>query len=218
MKKKLHRRLVFDFDSTLIQVEALDELAQLKGFDKEIQIKIDTLTKAAMNGDISFSESLSSRIDLLQITSRDIEYLVTSLKRKLSVSIQENKHFFLENSPNIYVVSGGFIEYIRPVVETLGILPEHVFANDFLWTGPYAQFNPDNVLSNDLGKVKLLVSLAWAEPFAMIGDGMTDYEVYEYGIAQEFYSYTENISRPSLVQKNHNIITHFSQILLQEYR
>ncbi len=53
---------VFDFDSTLMDGETIDFLANACGIEKEIS----AITKAAMNGEIDFFESLTKRVSLLK--------------------------------------------------------------------------------------------------------------------------------------------------------
>jgi len=64
-----NRKFVFDFDSTLTSVEGLDVLAEISlrnNPDKSIVVnKIQEITDRGIDGDISFSDSLSSRIALL---------------------------------------------------------------------------------------------------------------------------------------------------------
>lgn len=63
------KNFIIDFDSTFVKIESLDLLASiaLNGRpDQEERVsKISSITDQGMNGDISFSESLSSRLALL---------------------------------------------------------------------------------------------------------------------------------------------------------
>lgn len=56
------RKYVFDFDSTLTRVEALDVLAEMTLKDKpnkdEVVREIQKITNLGIDGDISFTESL----------------------------------------------------------------------------------------------------------------------------------------------------------------
>ena len=92
------RKYVFDFDSTLTRVEALDVLAELTlngRSDKDQIIKeIQAITNLGIDGDISFTESLERRIKLLNAHKNDLEPLVNELKTKISKSIEANKEFF----------------------------------------------------------------------------------------------------------------------------
>ncbi len=53
--------VVFDMDSTLIQVEVIDELAKLAGVGAEVE----AITTAAMRGELDFKESFRRRVALL---------------------------------------------------------------------------------------------------------------------------------------------------------
>ena len=68
--------LIIDFDSTLISVETLEYLADISIKNsykkKELVKKISHYTNLAMNGEITFEESLDRRFDLMQICRSDI--------------------------------------------------------------------------------------------------------------------------------------------------
>ncbi|MEL6974157.1 MAG: phosphoglycerate dehydrogenase, partial [Bacteroidota bacterium] len=92
------RKYVFDFDSTLTRVEALDVLAEITLKDKsnksEIIKEIQDITNLGIDGDISFTESLERRIGMLGAHQNDLEPLVAELRQKVSKSIAANKEFF----------------------------------------------------------------------------------------------------------------------------
>ena len=71
------RKYVFDFDSTLTRVEALDVLAEITLKDKsnknEIINEIQKITNLGIDGDISFTESLERRIKLLNAHKDNLE-------------------------------------------------------------------------------------------------------------------------------------------------
>jgi D-3-phosphoglycerate dehydrogenase len=92
------RNYIFDFDSTLTRVEALDVLAEITlasnpKKDEIIQEIID-ITNLGIDGEISFTESLERRIKLLNANESDLEALVIALKKQVSKSIESNKEFF----------------------------------------------------------------------------------------------------------------------------
>ena len=88
MSKK--RFFVFDFDSTLTQVEALDVLAEISLANKpaeernKIVKQIQEITDLGIDGEISFTDSLRRRIDLLKAHQNDLSALITLLKGKIS--------------------------------------------------------------------------------------------------------------------------------------
>ena len=70
------RNYIFDFDSTLTRVEALDVLAEitLKNNPKKDAIiqEIIDITNLGIDGEISFTESLERRIKLLEADEADL--------------------------------------------------------------------------------------------------------------------------------------------------
>ena len=114
------RNYVFDFDSTLTRVEALDVLAEitLKNNPEKVAIiqQIIDITNLGIDGEISFTESLRRRINLLNAHKEDLSELIKQLRKQVSSSIERNKEFFQEFKDDIYVISCGFKEFIDPIV------------------------------------------------------------------------------------------------------
>jgi D-3-phosphoglycerate dehydrogenase len=197
--------LVLDFDSTFTQVEALDVLAeQLAQGDPDRAAdaaQIKALTDQAMSGDISFSDALQRRIQLLRPTRDDIAALAEVLKTKISASILRNKAVFTEHPGKVRIISGGFHDFIDPVVADLGIDAEYVLANRLIYNADGVAIGVDltNPLSQDGGKVTAVQQLNLPGSVAMVGDGWTDYEVFKGGAADRFYAFTENVARPKVV-------------------
>ncbi|MEZ4808833.1 MAG: phosphoglycerate dehydrogenase [Allomuricauda sp.] len=195
------RKYVFDFDSTLTRVEALDVLAEitLKGRSnkEEIVREIQQITNLGIDGDISFTESLERRIRLLNAHKNDLEGLVNELRQKISKSIAANKDFFHQFSDDIYVISCGFKEFIDPIVEEYNIPTERVYANTFKFdnAGNIIGFDETNVLASHNGKIECLKRLDLDGEVQVIGDGYSDYVMREAGIADKFFAYTENVHR-----------------------
>ncbi|MGZ3306323.1 MAG: phosphoglycerate dehydrogenase, partial [Asticcacaulis sp.] len=198
--------LVLDFDSTFTCVEALDILAELVAAADPARASdvalIKTLTDQAMSGEISFAEALTRRIQLLRPTRDDIAALVEVLKDKISASIERNRAVFAEHAGKIRIISGGFHDFIDPVVADFGIAPDYVLANRLTYNADGVAIGLDltNPLSQDGGKVAALRGLGLSGAVVMIGDGWTDFEVYKGGAADRFYAFTENVARPKVVQ------------------
>ena len=62
MFRRMRRLICFDMDSTLIQTEVIDELAERAGVGSEVK----AITEQAMQGEIDFNESFRQRIKLLK--------------------------------------------------------------------------------------------------------------------------------------------------------
>jgi D-3-phosphoglycerate dehydrogenase len=195
------RKYVFDFDSTLTRVEALDVLAEMtlegKSNKEEIIKEIQHITNLGIDGDISFTESLERRIKLLNAHKDDLDKLISELKQKISKSIAANKDFFHEFADDIYVISCGFKEFIDPIVEEYKIPSNRVFANTFKFdnAGNIVGFDENNVLSQHNGKIQCLKDMDLEGEVQVIGDGYSDYVMREAGIADKFFAYTENVHR-----------------------
>src|SRR5690606_6659226 len=175
------RTFVFDFDSTLTRVEALDVLAEmtLQGNpDRDaIVAEIQEITNLGIDGDISFTESLERRIRLLKANKSDPGDLVDQLGQKISKSIADNKAFSKAFSEDIYVISCGFKEFIDPIVEEYNIPSHRVFANTFTFDerGNITGFDASNVLATHNGKIECLKNLNLEGEVQVIGDGYSDY-------------------------------------------
>ncbi|WP_299625299.1 phosphoglycerate dehydrogenase [uncultured Tenacibaculum sp.] len=203
---------IFDFDSTLTKVEALDVLAEITLANnpkkEEIINEIIKITNLGIDGEISFTQSLERRIKLLNAKRSDLDLLIQELKKRVSSSIERNKEFFESYSENIYVISAGFKEFIIPIVAEYNIPAERVFANTFEFSevGEIIGFDRNNVLSVHDGKIACLQNLQLDGEIQVIGDGYSDYITREAGVADKFFAYTENVQREKTI-KNADYIT-----------
>ncbi|MGB4775564.1 MAG: HAD-IB family phosphatase [Daejeonella sp.] len=210
---------IIDFDSTFTQIEALDELARIslkKHPDRElIYKKIESLTHLAMEGKMSFRESLSGRVQLLEANRNHLKQLITRLKKKVSGSFIRNKAFFKSHSEEILIVSGGFKEFIIPVVLPYHIQKENIYANTFLFDkdDKIIGYDDANPLSKEGGKVTLLKQLNLPGEIYGIGDGHSDFQLKEFGMIKRFYAFTENIERKTVAEKADHITPSFDEFL-----
>ncbi len=212
---------VIDFDSTFIRFEALDELAGIAlqndpEHDQRLN-KVKEYTNLAMEGKLSFPESLGKRIQMLEANKDDIHQLVRVLKRNISTSIKRNEDFFKKYADRIYIISGGFKEYIAPIVGEYNIREDHIFANSFEFdsNGKIVGFDQDNYLAQENGKVKQLQNLNIEGDIYVIGDGYTDFQIRESGLAQRFFAFTENIERVNLLEKADHVTPSFDEFLFK---
>tara|TARA_B100001121_G_C18559488_1_gene559579 strand:- start:277 stop:942 length:666 start_codon:yes stop_codon:yes gene_type:complete len=215
-----NRKFVFDFDSTLTSVEGLDVLAEisLRNNPEKDQVinKIQEITDLGIDGDISFSDSLRSRISLLNANKSQLSELIDLLKTKLSQSVAENKDFFTKYRDCIYIISCGFKEFIEPVVAELNIDPERIFANTFEFDkdGLIIGFDENNPLSQHDGKVSCLKSSGIEGEIQIIGDGYSDYVMKKEGVADKFFAYTENVSRKKATEHADYVVASLDEFLI----
>lgn len=215
----INKFFIIDFDSTFVRTEGLEELAVLSlknNPEKEKIIKqIKELTNQGMEGRIPFDKSLDMRLKLIQAHKSLFKLLVKSLKKKISTSVLRNKKFFKKFKDNIYIISGGFFEFIYPVVSEFGIEKEHVLANRFIYNkkGMIIGFDKSNLLAQKGGKVKAVRALDLKGEIHIVGDGYTDFEIKQMGIAKQFTAFTENVIREPVIEKADHIAPNFDEFL-----
>ncbi|MCS6823129.1 MAG: phosphoglycerate dehydrogenase [Cytophagaceae bacterium] len=212
---------IIDFDSTFTKVEGLEELADisLEGNEDKNKIlnQIAEITNRGMEGKGSFAEGLKARVQLMQANKKHLSILVDRLKNKVTNSVKRNRKFFEEYADYILIVSSGFKEFIVPVVTEYGIKEKNVYANTFIYDekGNIVGFDENNPLAKDKGKIELLRKLELQGEVYVIGDGYTDYEIKEAGLADKFYAFTENVQRDAVLKKAEFIAPSFDEFLYQ---
>jgi phosphoserine phosphatase len=116
----LHRRakhlIVLDADSTLLQGEVIDLLAERCGCGAQVA----AVTRAAMEGTIDFEDALRQRVQLLRdLAEPDLEVVRHALL--LAPGARTLVRTLKRLGYEIAVVSGGFTQVIAPLVAELGI-------------------------------------------------------------------------------------------------
>lgn len=74
----------FDVDSTVIQEEGIDELAEFCGKGQEVA----NLTKEAMGGSMTFQEALRRRLDIIKPTQAQIKEFLAKKPSTMSPGIE----------------------------------------------------------------------------------------------------------------------------------
>ncbi len=213
---------IFDFDSTFVQVEGLEELARIaidaKKNKKAKLEKIETLTRLGIEGKIPFQHGLKQRIELIKANRKHLNKLILNLQKKVSPSVKRNREFFQKNASRIFIISAGFREFIIPIVEKYGIGKEKVFANSFRFDtrGNITGFDEKNVLSKSDGKEIQLANLNLKGEIVVIGDGYSDFKMKGSGSKVRFVAFTENIRRESAVTVADQVAPNFDEFLFRE--
>ncbi len=208
---------ILDFDSTLVSVESLDELARMvmTGTDaKQKMAHFTELTNQCVDGRLTIDESLQRRLALLNVTRDDVKRFAEELKDAITDSALECEDWFSDNADAIYVVSHGFLDYILPVTDELGIPRAHVYANKFVYDGKGKVIGFDDSLyvARPGGKVLQVADLELPRPLIMIGDGMSDYEVRAKDEVNEFWAFTQHVARPGVVERADRVLTSFEEL------
>jgi len=115
--------IVFDMDSTFIQIEVIDELAKSHNVGSEVS----KVTESAMRGEIDFSESLITRVACLKgLSSDSIETIANSLP--LSPGVDRLVKWAHHLDIKIAIVSGGFTPFVKKLAIQMNLFK--VKAND----------------------------------------------------------------------------------------
>lgn len=210
---------IIDFDSTFVQKETLEILADVtlsENSDREEIIqKIRTITDETMAGKMSFGESLARRFQLFTAHKSHIEKVVERLKQHITPSIERNKTFFQDYADHIYIISGGFKEIITPLVRDYGIDPTHVFTNTFIFDKNKNIIGIDeSSLSASMdGKMHIVNNLNLPGDIYVIGDGYNDSFIKKLGSHVHFFLFTENVYRKEVVPLADKVISSFDEFL-----
>lgn len=211
--------VIIDFDSTFVSREGLETLAEvaLDGRPDRDGIlgTIRRITDLGMEGKIPFRESLKKRVSIIQANKTHIDSLVRIFTESVTRSVTDNRDFFRKNADRIYVVSGGFREFIEPVTDTFGIPRTHILANTFVFDGAGNIIGADetNPLTNMQGKPNVLRTLELSSPVVMVGDGYTDAEVKLHGVADIFIAYVEHARRERAVAHADYVAETFDEVM-----
>ncbi|HXB38398.1 MAG TPA: phosphoserine phosphatase SerB [Acidimicrobiales bacterium] len=175
----LHRRakhlIVMDADSTLLQGEVIDLLAERRGRGAEVA----AVTEAAMAGDLDFEEALRRRVRLLAgLKESDLEAVQASMV--LTPGARTLVRTLKRLGYDIAVVSGGFTQVIGALVRDLGI--DHLAANELVLDGGILTGELCGPIVDRAGKAEALLRFAAAAgvPVARtiaVGDGANDIDM-----------------------------------------
>jgi phosphoserine phosphatase len=114
--RKNKRLVFFDMDSTLVDMEIIDEMAQRAGVLKEVS----RITEKAMRGDIDFEESLTQRVALLKgLRVEELEKIRNDMK--LSEGAKDLVDTLKRLGFKLGLVSGGFDYFSDFLREKLGL-------------------------------------------------------------------------------------------------
>lgn len=198
--------IAFDFDSTLVSVEGLDELFTRSVADDPAGsarvAEFARITDEGMAGKIPAEESLARRLAVLRADRRLVGEVGFEIATCLTPSVERHLGFFRENAGRIYVLSGGFEELILPTLARIGIAPEYLLAHRFSYGpgGGVTGLDPGTAMAGG-GKPAAIRRIPRDRgPVWMVGDGATDLELRTLGLVDRFVAFTENRRRDRVVR------------------
>ena len=173
MYRRMRRLICFDMDSTLIQTECIDELADRAGVGAEVR----AITESAMRGETDLKESFTRRVALLKgLDSSVLEDIAT----KMPITEGVDRLMFVLKSCGykIAILSGGFTYFGEYLQRKYGI--DYVYANeleideDGKLTGRYKGEIVDGHRKAELLKLIAQVEKVNLAQTIAVGDGAND--------------------------------------------
>lgn len=172
--------ICFDCDSTLSEIEGIDELASRAGCGPEMAV----LTNAAMNGEISLESVYAQRLELIKPDKQAIDWLADLYIEKMVPGVEQVFQQLHQQGKQVHIISGGLKQAILPLAEKLKVDASRVHAVEVLWAnnGDYLDFDQLSPLARNGGKAEVCMQLQESDAkFAIVGDGNTDMEAKQAG-------------------------------------
>ncbi len=200
----------FDFDSTVVTKETLDEviIAALKNHPNrdDLVASVESITRLGMEGKLDFKESLGRRLTVVPISKALLEETGKAMMNELTPGMPQVFEWLRSAGHTSYIASGGFEQCILPVAEMLGVPRERLLTNRprFDAHDMVSGVDETSLLWTNEGKGPVLRSIRQqyndAQPFIIVGDGMNDYRAFESGAADVFCGFGANVRRESVVK------------------
>ena len=172
MYRRMRRLICFDMDSTLIQTECIDELAERAGVGEQVR----AITESAMRGEIDFKESFTQRVALLK--GLDVSVMKEIAENMPITEGVERLMFVLKRyGYKIAILSGGFTYFGEFLQKKFGI--DYVYANeleveDGKLTGRYLGDVVDGKRKAELLRLIAQVEKVDIAQTIAVGDGAND--------------------------------------------
>ncbi len=202
--------LCFDCDSTLSEIEGVDELAASRG--EKVKEQIVDLTNQAMSGQIAIEDIFAKRLDLIQPTLELCAQVGQLYIDRISSGAKELITELIAQDWKVVIISGGFIQPIEPFAKHLGIEEIHAVPLHFNEDGSYKGFTASPTTRNG-GKPEIIKELkaTYAPEFTvMVGDGVSDLETQP--LVDLFIGYGEFTPRERVLKEAQSFAYNFQDI------
>ncbi len=172
MYRRCRRLICFDMDSTLIQTECIDQLAEKAG----VGDKVRDITEMAMRGEIDFRESFTERVALLKgLDVSVMEEIAESLP--ITEGVDRMMQVLKRAGFKTAILSGGFTFFGEYLKRRFGF--DYVYANDLevedgKLTGRYVGDIVDGKRKAELLRLIAQVENVNIAQTIAVGDGAND--------------------------------------------
>ena len=218
MKLTDFKLAAFDMDSTLINIECIDEIADATGKKAEVA----AITEAAMRGEITdFKDSLRRRLTLLKGVPASALEDVYAKRLQINPGVEKTVAAFRAAGIKLLLVSGGFTFFSDRVAKRLGF--DFARANvleieDGLLTGKLVTQVWGDIVDGDEKKKMLLQTAAQLglqpNQTIAIGDGANDLPMMSVAGLSVAYHAKPKVREQAMIQINEGgmdeLLGHFS--------
>ncbi|HEX4935009.1 MAG TPA: HAD-IB family phosphatase [Gemmatimonadaceae bacterium] len=190
----MFRTVLFDCDTTLSDIEGIDELA------RDFRDQIVPLTEAAMRGEVPLESVYARRLAIIRPSRAELERVGRLYIERLVPGARETVSGLRAAGVDVHIISGGLRPAVLHVAEALGVPPDKVHAVDIQFddNGAYAGFDEASPLTRDGGKPAVIRSLGpLPRPTMLVGDGNTDLDAKP--IVDCFVGFAGVVARPRVV-------------------
>ncbi len=204
--------IFFDCDSTLSEIEGVDELARLR--PPEVFENVVALTDRAMNGEIAIDEVFGARLEVIQPSLKECEDVGHMYIERVEPSALETIEKVKELGWTPAIISGGYCPVIRPFAKWLGIETIEAVELHFDEKGNYTGFDEDHPNTRNGGKPKIIEALRKAgkvERVVMVGDGISDLETKP--VVDLFVGFGGYVSRERVRREAEAFVTRLSEVI-----
>ena len=172
MYRRMRRLICFDMDSTLIQTESIDELAERAGVGEQVR----AITESAMRGEIDFKESFAQRVALLKGLDESVMKEIAE-NMPITEGVERLMFVLKRYGYKIAILSGGFTYFGEYLQKKFGI--DYVYANeleiiDGKLTGRYLGDVVDGKRKAELLRLIAQVEKVDIAQTIAVGDGAND--------------------------------------------
>jgi phosphoserine phosphatase len=213
-EKRRKKLLVADMDSTIINVECLDELADMAG----LKPRIAAITERAMRGELEFEAALKERVGMLKGLKLDALERTYAERVRLNPGARSLLATMRAHGAHTMLVSGGFGFFTRRVAEAAGFHAER--GNTLLDDGERLTGEVGLPILGREAKLQALeqavesLKIEFSESLA-VGDGANDLAMIQKAGLGVAYHAKPVVAQAAAAAINHNDLT--ALLYLQGY-
>ncbi len=218
----------FDFDSTVLSVESLDEIIKLSidemtvsaGEKSAMMHEVEQITDCGMNGEIDLGESIRRRIAVAKVHERHIDTFCRRMASEelLTVGMRQLIRRLRGDGHEVFIISGGLSSVLRAAADIFSLPVFSVFGNEYRTDadGFVIGVDAENPLTTMDGKAAIIRSLKKSGKAAglttLVGDGMSDVRPYEQGAVDRFIGFGVHKVRPAVERRTREYVRSIAEL------